>query len=219
MGGRTSARKTWGCLPDEALTDVTEIHNLAGAFRFGMSKDEAHRGNVVSARRIVALAARLQPSTAGPCLRLSSRQPRADVPRRRGLRPARCLRSLEDRGRRGGAGHAAALGVPFTIVNPSTVSGLSTTGETEQQVGLATNLRDLWLGKLPALPGNAEHVRAGGDRRPPGEVHGAGADGRGGGRPLLLGARRRTPALPELLAEVGRHYDVAVPRLRVPVGL
>src|SRR5262245_39326390 len=38
-----------------ALAGVTEIHNLAGAFRFGMSEQEGYDGNVVTARRIVEL--------------------------------------------------------------------------------------------------------------------------------------------------------------------
>ena len=201
-----------------ALAGVTEIHNLAGAFRFGMSKEEAYQGNVVSSRRIVELAARLE---RGPRLvhvsgyRVGNHAPIDDSAYQRlGAYEASKIEAdavVQSR--------SAELGVPITIVNPSTVSGVASTGESNQQVGLATSLRDLWFGKLPALPGNGDTfvpvVTVDHLARFMALV------------PTVPEAAGRsywvlddgTPALPDLLAEVGRHYQVAVPRLRVPVGV
>jgi pimeloyl-ACP methyl ester carboxylesterase len=114
---------------------------------------------------------------------------------------------------------AEALGVPFTIVNPSTVSGVSSTGEADQVIGLATSLRDLWRGDLAALPGNGDtfvpvvtvdHLARFMALVP--------TVPEAAGRSYWL-LDDDTPALPDLLSAIGRHYQVAVPRLRVPVGL
>ena len=201
-----------------ALAGVTEIHNLAGAFRFGLAKQEAYQGNVVSSRRIVELAARLE---GGPRLvhvsgyRVGNHSPIDDSAYER-------LGAYEASKIEADAvvqSHSAELGVPFTIVNPSTVSGVASTGETNQQVGLATSLRDLWLGNLPALPGNdktfvpvvtVDHLARFMALVP--------TVAEAAGRSYWV-LDDNTPALPDLLAEVGRHYQVAVPRLRVPVGL
>ena len=48
------------------------------------------------------------------------------------------------------------LGVPWTIVNPATVIGDSVTGESEQLVGIAGTIQDLWNGNLTALPGGED---------------------------------------------------------------
>ena len=186
---------------------VTEIHNLAGAFRFGMSKEEAYQGNVVSSRHIVELAARLD---GAPRLvhvsgyRVGDHAPIDDrAYARLGAYEASkieadgVVQSL-----------AADLGVPFTIVNPSTVSGVASTGETTQQIGLATSLRDLWRGKLAALPGNGDtfvpvvtvdHLARFMALVP--------TVPEAAGRSYWV-LDDHTPALPDLLAEVGRHYQV-----------
>lgn len=201
-----------------ALAGITEIYNLAGAFRFGMSREDAYRGNVVTARRIVGLAARLD---GAPRLvhvsgyRVGSHATVDDGAYER-------LGAYEASKIEADAvvqATAAELGVPFTIVNPSTVSGASSTGESDQQVGLAASLRDLWLGRIPALPGNGEtfvpvvtvdHLARFMALVP--------TVPEAAGRSYWV-LDDRTPALPQLLAEVGRHYQVRVPRLRVPVGL
>lgn len=212
-----------------ALAGVTEIHNLAGAFRFGMTKDAAYAGNVVTARRIVALAARL---AGGPRLVHVSGY-RVGSPGSPGSPGSAVPESVDDAAyARLGAyeaskieadavvqAEAAAAGVPFTIVNPSTVSGESATGESEQQIGLAATLRDLWRGSLPAVPGSAatfvpvvtvDHLARFMALVP--------TVPEAAGRSYWV-LDDRTPALADLLAEVGRHWEVAVPRLRVPVGV
>ncbi|SCG40007.1 alpha/beta fold hydrolase [Micromonospora coxensis] len=205
-----------------ALRGVTEIYNLAGAFRFGMSVDEAVRGNVASARRIVLLAARLPGS---PRLvhvsgyRVSSH----------GARPA--ARSAEAYARLGAyeaskieadgvvRTTATNLGVPVTIINPATVSGVGATGESDQLIGLAANLRELWHGRLAALPGD-------GDTFVPVVTvdHLARFMALVPTVPEAVGQSYwvlddDTPPLPDLLQAVAAHYQVPVPRLRIPVRL
>ena len=46
---------------------------------------------------------------------------------------------------------AAAMGVPLTVVNPSTVIGHSLTGESPQTLGLGTTVLDLIAGQAPLL--------------------------------------------------------------------
>lgn len=207
-----------------ALEGVTEIYNLAGAFRFGMTADEARRANVISAQRIVGLASRLPDS---PRLvhvsgyRVGGQDPTTERSRDRTDDYAR-LGAYEASKIEADAvvqETAARLGVPFTIVNPATVIGVSTTGEADNQAGLAASVRDLWRGKLAALPGNARVfvpvVTVDYLARFMALV------------PTLPEAADQsywvlddeTPGLPDLLTAVGRHYEVAVPRLRIPVGM
>jgi len=207
-----------------ALKGVTEIHNLAGAFRFGMSEDEAHQGNVVTARRIVALAARLPGvprmvhvsgyRVGSHGATTMSADARAAAYSRLGAYEASKIEADAVV-----QATATSAGVPFTIVNPSTVSGVSSTGETDQQIGLAASLRDLWRGNLAALPGNrdvfvpvvtVDHL-ARFMALVPTVPEAAGES--------YWVLDDDTPALPDLLEEVGRHYQVPVPRLRIPVGL
>jgi nucleoside-diphosphate-sugar epimerase/pimeloyl-ACP methyl ester carboxylesterase len=215
-------------LPDglDGYGEITEIHNCAGSYRFGMTREEARLANVRSVEQIVDLAARL------PRLRRLihvsgyrvGRQDPASVPwsgeriRRtyRDLGPYEASKVEADAVAQT---RAAAHGVPWTIVNPSTVIGSSRTGESDQHIGLAANLRDLWNGRLAALPGDASTF-----------VPVVTADHLGAFMALLAtdedtaGASytvldQRTPPLPELLRLVATHYRVRVPRIRVPVPI
>lgn len=211
-----------GCASD----DVTEIYNCAGAYRFGMSVDDARTANVDSIRAIVSFAAGL------PRLRRLvhvygyrvGRQDQAEVPWSvdRVRRTYRRLGAYEASKVEGDAilpALADELGVALSIVNPSSVIGASDTGESDQQLGLAANLKEIWHGTLAARPGNARTfvpvipvdylarfmillaAEPAADR---------------GSFWVLDDA---TPALPDLLSLVGRHYGVKVPRARVPVAL
>lgn len=205
-----------------ALRGVTEIYNLAGAFRFGMSVDEAFRGNVTSARRIVLLAARLPESprlvhVSGYRVGSNGAPPEARSAEAYSRLGAYEASKIEADGVVQTT--ATSAGVAFTIINPSTVSGVSATGESDQLVGLASNLRDLWHGRLAALPGNGDtfvpvvtvdHLARFMALVPTvpeaaGQSYWVLDDG--------------TPPLPDLLEAVADHYQVHVPRLRVPVGL
>lgn len=210
----------------DAFADVTEIHNCAGAFRFGMSDDEARTANVGTVEAIVDFAARLPTLTR--IVHVSGYrvggQDAADVPwsdeRRQGT--YRELGAYEASKVESDAVFQALAdehGLPWTVVNPSTVIGHSVTGETDQYLGLATSLEDLWQGTLAAVPGGRTTF-----------VPVVPADHLARFMALLptdpATARRsywvlddQTPPLVDLLARVGEHYAVRVPRLRVPVGL
>ncbi|MDP4502293.1 alpha/beta fold hydrolase [Nonomuraea turcica] len=204
--------------------DVTEIYNCAGAYRFGMTVAEARRANVDSVRAIVSFAARLprlrrlvhvsgyrvggqDPATV-PWSDELVRQVYQRVGAYEGskMEADAVLRALADQ-----------LGVPWSIVNPSSVIGVSTSGESDQQLGLAATLKDIWRGSVAALPGDTRTF-----------VPVIPVDYLARFMTLLpedpAAARAAfwildddTPPLPDLLSLVGRHYQVKVPRLRVPV--
>ncbi|GLW08988.1 hypothetical protein Misp01_41180 [Microtetraspora sp. NBRC 13810] len=206
--------------------DVTEIYNCAGAYRFGMSAEEARRANVDSVRAIVAFAARL------PRLRrlvhvsgyrVGGQDP-AQVPwsaeRRRSTYAA--LGAYEASKVEADAvlqADADRAGVPWSIVNPSSVIGDSATGESDQYLGLASSVREVWQGTMAALPGNAstfvpvvpvDHLARFMTLLPPDDA---------AERAAYWVLDAGTPALPALLTLVGEHYRVSVPRTRIPVPL
>ncbi|WP_327583870.1 alpha/beta fold hydrolase [Nonomuraea sp. NBC_00507] len=211
-------------LIDGDADDVTEIYNCAGAYRFGMTVAEARRANVDSVRAIVSFAARLprlrrlvhvsgyrvggqDPATV-PWSDELVRQVYQRVGAYEGskMEADAVLRALADQ-----------LGVPWSIVNPSSVIGVSTSGESDQQLGLAATLKEIWRGSVAALPGDARTF-----------VPVIPVDYLARFMTLLpedpAAARAAfwildddTPPLPDLLSLVGRHYQVKVPRLRVPV--
>ncbi|MCP2169747.1 alpha/beta fold hydrolase [Goodfellowiella coeruleoviolacea] len=206
--------------------DVTEIHNCAGAYRFGMSGADARRANVDSARAVVALAARL------PRLRRvvhvsgyrvggqdPALVPWSDEHRRRTYAELGAYEASKAEADAVFQAAADQAGLPWTIVNPASVIGDSATGESDQQLGLAASLRDLWRGALPALPGDertfvpvvaVDHLARFMAVLPLDEAT---------ERAAYWVLDDATPALPELLTLVARHYQVRVPRLRVPVSL
>ncbi|WP_214327936.1 alpha/beta fold hydrolase [Nonomuraea sediminis] len=187
------------------VDDVTEIYNCAGAYRFGMSMEEARRANVDSVRAIAAFAGRL------PRLRrlvhvsgyrVGGKEPGAD----RGLGPYEASKVEGDAVLRG-------FDIPWTVVNPATVIG----DDSDQQLGLAASVKEIWRGTMAALPGGAktfvpvvsvDYLARFMTLLPLDEA---------GERASYWLLDDSTPALPDLLALVGRHYQVKVPRLRVPV--
>lgn len=216
-----------GVLPGpEAFGHITEIHNCAGAYRFGMSDEEARTANVGTVEAIVDLAAGIPALTR--VLHLSgyrvggqdpARVPWSDEHRRRTYRELGAYEASKVESDAVFQALAEQHGLAWTIVNPSSVIGHSETGESDQYVGLATSLRDLWQGTSAALPGDATTF-----------VPVVTADHLARFMALLptdkASVRRsywvldhRTPALPDLLAQVAAHYEVKVPRLRVPVGV
>ena len=114
---------------------------------------------------------------------------------------------------------AAQEGIPLTVVNPATVIGHSVTGEAGQYLGLAGLVRQLWTGRLPALPGTrrtfvpvvtVDHLArflaaVPAHDHEPYRAHW-----------LLDDA---TPELPDLVALLARHLGVRAPRLLLPVAL
>ncbi|MFX0579776.1 alpha/beta fold hydrolase [Nocardia nepalensis] len=211
---------------ETAWMDVTEVYNCAGAYRFGMARDEARHANVDSVRSVVSFAAQLPHLSRLVHVsgyRVGGQDPNT-VPWS-GQRLARTHRRL-------GAYEASKveadavfqatadeLGVPWSIVNPPTVIGPSTSGESDQQLGLAASLKDIWQGSAAALPGDSRtfvpvipvdyltRIMA----LLPTDPTTAGA--------AYWVLDDATPALPDLLSLVGQHYGVRVPRTRIPVAL
>lgn len=218
-------RDDFGWAPAE-VAHVTEVHNMAGAYAFGMTTDEARAANVEIARRVVSFAATLPRLVRVVHLsgyRVGGQDP-ASVPwsQARVAREYRRLGAYEASKVEADAvvqARANALGVPWSIVNPSTVIGDSRTGESPQVLGLATTVIDLLTGRLPALPGTrttfvpvvtVDHLAAFTALLPT-------RDDTVGRSYWVLDDR--TPPLPDLLHLIGSAHGVKVPRLRVPVAL
>ncbi|MEU8529133.1 alpha/beta fold hydrolase [Streptomyces sp. NPDC048629] len=215
---------TKASLIEGEFDDFTEIYNCAGAFRFGMSVDEARRANVDSVRTVVAFAAgmpNLRRLVQVSGYRVGGQGPtRWSEERRR--ETYRALGAYEASRVEADAVFqemAGQLGVPWSIVNPASVIGDSATGESDQYLGLAANLEELWQGSLAALPGNGRTF-----------VPVVAVDHLARFMTLLPmdpSTERtsywllddETPSLPDLLTSVAEHYGVKAPRTRVPVPL
>lgn len=114
---------------------------------------------------------------------------------------------------------AQQCGVPWTVINPSSVIGDSVTGESDQHIGLATSVEQIWNGTAAALPGNettfvpvitVDYLAA--------FMAEAAIDPAAAGQSYWV-LDDHTPPLPDLLAHLGRHLGVKVPRLRIPVAV
>ncbi|MGW4407807.1 alpha/beta fold hydrolase [Nonomuraea sp. NPDC004702] len=210
----------------EGAADVRDVFNAAGVYRFGMGREEARAVNVEGALNVLNWAA------ARPALRrlvhVSGYRVGLDPRPRHPLPEAELAALYRDKGAYEGSKAegdaavrvaAARLGVPLTVVNPSSVIGHSLTGEAGQYLGLASLVRDLWAGRLPALPGGArtfvpvvtvDHfarfMAAVPEHDPePGGLH------------WVLDPA--TPDLPDLIRLIADHLGVPAPRIRVPAGV
>ncbi|GAA2230607.1 alpha/beta fold hydrolase [Streptomyces indiaensis] len=215
---------TKASLLDGECDDITEIYNCAGAYRFGMSVDEARRANVDTVRAVVAFAARLPNlhrlvQVSG--YRVGGQDPASwsEEYRRQTYRALGAYEASKAEADAVFQGMATELGVSWSIVNPASVIGDSETGESDQYLGLASNVKDLWQGSLPALPGTGQTfvpvVAADYLARFMTQL------------PMDTATQRAaywlldddTPALPDLLTLVAEHYGTKAPRTRVPVPL
>lgn len=209
-----------------ALADVTEIHNCAGTYRFGMTAHEARSANVGIVEKLVDLAGELpglQRFVHVSGYRVGGQDPstipwsdehRAAVYEELGAYEASKVESdaiLQAR--------AGERGVPWTIVNPSTVIGDSATGESDQHVGLAATVEQVWDGTAAALPGGrstflpvvtVDYLAA--------FMAAAAVDPAAEGTAYWV-LDDDTPPLADLLTHVGRHLGAKVPRVRMPVGV
>ncbi|MEU1390519.1 MULTISPECIES: alpha/beta fold hydrolase [unclassified Nonomuraea] len=210
----------------EEAAGVRDVFNAAGVYRFGMGDEEARAVNVEGALNVLNWAA------ARPGLRrlvhVSGYRVGLDPRPRHPLPEAELAALYRDKGAYEGSKAegdaavrvaAARLGVPLTVVNPSSVIGHSLTGEAGQYLGLASLVRDLWAGRLPLLPGGArtfvpvvtvDHfarfMAAVPEHDPePGGLH------------WVLDPA--TPDLPDLIRLLAEHLGVRAPRIRVPVGV
>lgn len=211
---------------DPGLVGVTEVYNVAGAYLFGMTIDHARAANVVSSERVVVLASRL-PSLVR-LVHLSGYRVGGQDP---DDTPWSAERIQSEYSRLGAyeaskvesdavvQATASRLRVPWSIVNPATVIGDSVTGESEQILGIAGTIRDLWNGDLAALPGGedtfvpvvtVDYLAAFMALLPPLP------DTQGQSYWLLDDS---TPALPLMLSMLANHLGVRTPRLRIPTRL
>ncbi|WP_052226738.1 alpha/beta fold hydrolase [Microbacterium mangrovi] len=209
-----------------AFTDVTEIHSCAGSFRFGMTAEEARNANVGIVEKLIDFAAdlpALQRVVHISGYRVGGQDPaavpwsddhRAAVYRELGAYEASKVES-------DAVFQARALerGIPWTIVNPAAVIGDSVTGESDQYIGLAGTIEQIWDGTAAALPAGettfvpvvtVDHLAA--------FMATAAVDPDAADTAYWL-LDDATPPLAELLTHVGRHLGARVPRLRIPVGV
>ncbi|MGV7122969.1 alpha/beta fold hydrolase [Sphingopyxis sp. 550A] len=207
-----------------AWEDITEIHNCAGSYQFGMGIEEARHANVGSVEAVLCVAAmlpKLRRVVHVSGYRVGGQNPK-QVPWDRALteRTYRALGAYEASKVESDAvfqARANELNIPWSIVNPSSVIGDSGTGESDQFLGLAGSVKEIWQGTMSALPGNArtfvpvvavDHVARFMAMLP--------TDAETVGQSYWL-LDDRTPALPDLLTRIGRHFGVSVPRIRIPV--
>ncbi|MFD0573797.1 SDR family oxidoreductase [Kitasatospora gansuensis] len=206
----------------ERLAEVRDIHNLAALFRFGLPRAEAAAANRDGAVHVLRWAA-ARPTTRR-LVHLSgyrvayhpSPLPPADADRLYRLGAYEASKIEGDSAVRA---LAPELGVPLSVVSPSTVIGHSVTGEAGQYIGLATLVEQLYRGRLPALAGSRrtfvpvvaiDHLArflAAVPQHDHGPLH----------QHTVLDPD--TPELPALIDLLAEHLDVRTPRLRLPVGL
>jgi nucleoside-diphosphate-sugar epimerase len=207
--GAAGVRVTAARRGEQPLGDVTEVHHCAGAYRFGMTAEEARRGNVDTTRAVVEAAARL------PRL---ERLVYVSGYRVSGLAEWDYRRLGAYEASKVEADHvfrarADELGVPWTIVNPASVIS----ADSAQQLGLAANVKQLWQGALKALPGNAFVPVVSADHLA--SFMALVPEDPSTERSAYWLLDDDTPLLPDLLTLVGTHLGVEVPRLRVPLPL
>ncbi|WP_433604850.1 alpha/beta fold hydrolase [Prescottella agglutinans] len=209
-----------------AFADVNEIHNCAGSYRFGMTAQEARSANVGIVEKLIDFATDL-PSLRRVVhvsgYRVGGQDPSA-VPWPEEHRTAiyKELGAYEASKVESDAifqTRAQERGVPWTIINPCSVIGDSVTGESEQHIGLATTIEQIWDGTAAALPGNestflpvvtVDYLAA--------FMAAAAVDPAAAGNAYWV-LDDDTPPLADLLTHVGRHLGAKVPRLRMPTGV
>jgi nucleoside-diphosphate-sugar epimerase/pimeloyl-ACP methyl ester carboxylesterase len=211
---------------DERLAGVRDVFNTAAIYRFGLRREEARTVNVEGALNVLRWAAtrpglRRLIHVSGYRVGLGP-QARYPLPEAELVKLYRGKGAYEGSKTEGDAAVrvvAAQLGVPLTVVNPSGVIGHSTTGEAGQYIGPAELVRDLWTGRLPALPGTtrtfvpvvavdhfAKFMAAIPEHDPePGGLH------------WVLD--ENTPDLPDMVRLLAGHLGVRAPRTLVPVAL
>ncbi|MGF6834255.1 nucleoside-diphosphate-sugar epimerase/pimeloyl-ACP methyl ester carboxylesterase [Paenarthrobacter sp. TE4293] len=209
-----------------AFPFVTEIHNCAGSYRFGMTVQEARSANVGIVEKLIDFAQELpnlQRVVHVSGYRVGGQDP-TTVPWSEDHRAATYqeLGAYEASKVESDAifqARALERGVPWTIVNPSSVIGDSVTGESDQLIGLATTIEQIWDGTVAALPGNqatflpvvtVDYLAA--------FMAAAAVDPAAAGQAYWV-LDDATPPLADLLTHVGRHLGAKVPRVRMPVGV
>ena len=205
---------------------ITEIHNCAGVYRFGMTAEEARSANVGIVERVLEFAAGLSALTRVVHIsgyRVGGQDPTtvpwADDYRRRRYAKLGAYEASKVESDAIFQALAADLGIPWTIVNPSSVIGDSETGESDQQIGLADTIAQIWRGVLPAVPGsNATFLPVVTVDYLAQFMLEVAADPEAAGQSYWV-LDADTPPLPELLSHAGNQLGVKVPRLRISTAV
>lgn len=209
-----------------AFPFITEIHNCAGSYRFGMTAQEARSANVGIVEKLLDFAKdlpNLQRVVHVSGYRVGGQDP-TTVPWSDDHRTAvyKELGAYEASKAESDAifqARALEREVPWTIVNPSSVIGDSVTGESDQHIGLATTIEQIWDGTAAALPGNestflpvvtVDYLAA--------FMAAAAVDPAAAGMAYWV-LDDATPPLADLLTHVGLHLGAKVPRVRMPIGV
>jgi pimeloyl-ACP methyl ester carboxylesterase/nucleoside-diphosphate-sugar epimerase len=133
---------------------ATLFFHLGAAMAMGLDPEVATETNKRGSERVVKLAA------SAPALRrlvlISGYRVSPSTPQDADARPGAYEQSKIDADRRIRA-LAEQHEIPLTIVNPSTVIGDSKTGRTTVFWGFGDVVRDVYLGRLPAIPGGPRH--------------------------------------------------------------
>lgn len=205
---------------------VTEIHNCAGLYRFGMTADEARSANVgivESLIRFATMLPMLQRFVHISGYRVGGQDP-ATVPWSDTHRDAlyKKLGAYEASKVESDAiiqSLAQSAKIPLTIVNPSSVIGDSVTGESEQFIGLASTIEQIYNREMAALPsGDAVFLPVVTVDYFAKFMAAAAADPEASGRAYWV-LDDNTPPLAALLEHLGKHLGARVPKLKVPVNV
>lgn len=214
-----------GPLDDARLATVRDVFNTAALYRFGLPRADAYEANVggaLHALRWASTRPRLRRLVHISGYRVGGGPAVFPLPAHEADARYARLGAYEASKLEGDAAvrsEAVRLGVPLTVVNPSSVIGHSVTGEAGQYLGLATVVEQLWHGRLPALPGSRrtflpvvaiDHLA-----RFLAAVPGHESD------PVSLHTvlDPATPDLPELVNIVAEHLGVRAPRRHVPTAV
>ncbi|MDR6224401.1 alpha/beta fold hydrolase [Desmospora profundinema] len=197
------------------LKNISDLYHLGSAMSFGLDPNVSKQVNIDGTKRVLELAG--EASGLNRFLLVSGYRLRHWV--NLGVRPDQIPGEYEN-----SKYHADLLvraesqGLPVTFVHPSTVIGHSQTGETSQlEFGFSTLVRDLWQGKLAAIPGSRHHWL------PLITVdYVAKFLARISHLPESVGQDYtvlddRTPNLPELFDFIARYMGVPTPKIRIPI--
>lgn len=198
------------------LPTVRDVYNLGGRFAFGLTEAEARTVNVDGAQEALRWAEKqphLRRFVHISGYRVAGVTVHDTLYKEKGAYEASKVEA--DHAMRA---YAEERGIPYAIVNPSTVIGDSDTGETTQFIGLAAMVHDLNRGKLPVIPGGkdvwvpvvtadyfARFLAAVPEHAEPGAA--------------LWVLDEETPLFGDLLRTVAQTLGVRAPRLHVPIGL
>ncbi|GAA2859426.1 hypothetical protein GCM10010517_17950 [Streptosporangium fragile] len=192
----------------DGMDGVRDVYNAAARFAFGLSAEEARAVNVTGALNVVGWAA------ARPGLRrlvhISGYRVSGgpwDYRRDGAYEASKREADAAVRAR------AHELGVPLTVVNPSTVVGPG------QFIGLASVIHALWNGRLPALPGGPDVFLPVVDGDYLARFMAALPEHEETSGQAYWVLDDATPNLPELVGLVAGHLGVPAPRRTIPVGV